>query len=116
MLYWSHSIDILDPERASVDGFRPIFFSSQGNVIDLSLVPLQSCSLTYVSGCSATSRDLSLVTAKESRSSSEQINVSCLVFLSTTIPLTRLIPGILVRDNAARKRLKERLGDRSIIM
>ena len=36
-LYWPHSIDILKPERASVDGFRPIFFSSQGNVI-LSLV------------------------------------------------------------------------------
>jgi len=37
-LYWPHSIDILKPERASVDGFRPIFFSSQGNVI-LFLVP-----------------------------------------------------------------------------
>jgi len=32
-LYWPRSIDILQPERASVDGFRPIFFSSQGNVI-----------------------------------------------------------------------------------
>ena len=32
-LYWPQSIDILQPERASVDGFRPIFFSSQGNVI-----------------------------------------------------------------------------------
>jgi len=32
VLYWPHSIDILQPERASVDGFRPIFFSSQGNV------------------------------------------------------------------------------------
>ena len=32
-LYWPHSIDILEPERASVGGFRPIFFSSQENVI-----------------------------------------------------------------------------------
>jgi len=31
--YWPHSIDTLQPERASVDGFRPIFFSSKGNVI-----------------------------------------------------------------------------------
>jgi len=38
-LYWPHSIDILQPERASVDGFRPIFFSSQGNVIPF-LTPL----------------------------------------------------------------------------
>lgn len=37
-LYWPQSIDILKPERASVDGFRPIFFSSQGNVI-LFLIP-----------------------------------------------------------------------------
>ena len=32
-LYWPQSIDKLQPERASVDGSRPIFFSSQGNVI-----------------------------------------------------------------------------------
>ena len=32
-LYWPHSIDILQPERASVEGLRPVFFSSQGNVI-----------------------------------------------------------------------------------
>ena len=37
-------------------------------------------------------------------------------FLSFTDSLMELNPGILVRDNAARKRLKERLGDKSIIM
>ena len=33
VLYWPHSIDRLRPERASVDGPKPIFFSDQGNVI-----------------------------------------------------------------------------------
>ena len=33
MLYWPHSIDILQPERAFVDGPKPMFFSNQGNVI-----------------------------------------------------------------------------------
>ena len=28
-LYWPHSIDTLQPERASVDGFRPIFFQAK---------------------------------------------------------------------------------------
>ena len=34
-LYWPHSIDILKPERASVDGPKPIFFSNQEDVIFL---------------------------------------------------------------------------------
>jgi len=65
---------------------------------------------------SVISRNLFLVTAKESRSSSEQINVSASGFLTFTELLTGLNAGILVRDNGARKRLKERLGERSIIM
>jgi len=32
MCYWPYSIDALKPERAIVDGFRPIFFAGQGNV------------------------------------------------------------------------------------
>ena len=30
--YWPYSIDILEPERAIIDGFRPIFFAGQENV------------------------------------------------------------------------------------
>ena len=30
--YWPYSIDALKPERAIIDGFRPMFFSSQGDV------------------------------------------------------------------------------------
>lgn len=33
MLYWPHSIDILQPERAFFDGPKPMFFSNQGSVI-----------------------------------------------------------------------------------
>jgi len=113
-LYWPHSIDVLQPERASVDGFRPIFFSSQGNVIlPLVLWPHES---TDVRMDSAISRDLSLVMAKGNQSSSEQINVNALFFLTFTKLLTGPNPGILVRDNDARQRLKEKLGERSIIM
>ena len=32
MRYWPCSIDILKPERAIIDGFRPIFFVGQGDV------------------------------------------------------------------------------------
>ena len=73
-LYWPHSIDRLQPERASVDGFRPIFFSSQGNVI-LCPIVLRSHQLTDISTYSATLRDLSLVMAMGRQSNSEQINV-----------------------------------------
>ena len=38
------------------------------------------------------------------------------VLLSTTSSLMRLGPGILVRDDSARERLKERLGGGNIIM
>lgn len=74
-LYWPHSIDILQPERASVDGFRPIFFSSQGNVI-LFLMLLWSYRSTDIRANSVTSRDPSLVMVKGSRLNSEQTNVS----------------------------------------
>lgn len=74
-LYWPHSIDILQPERASVDGFRPIFFSSQGNVI-LFLVLFWSYRSTDVCANSVTSRDPSSGMAKGSRLNSEQTNVS----------------------------------------
>ena len=30
--YWPHSIDILKPEQAVIDGRRPIFLADQGNV------------------------------------------------------------------------------------
>ena len=76
-LYWPHSIDILQPERASVDGFRPIFFSSQGNVIS-PLVPPCLCyrQLTEICANRMILRDLSSAMAKRNRSSSEQTNVS----------------------------------------
>ena len=40
----------------------------------------------------------------------------CTIFLFFTNSLMGLYPGILVRDDTARKRLKERLGENSIIM
>ena len=72
-LYWPQSIDILQPERASVDGFRPIFFSSQGNVNPLLALLLYSIDL-----CAnrTISRDLSLAMAKRSRLTSGQTNVN----------------------------------------
>ena len=73
-LYWPQSIDILQPERASVDGFRPIFFSSQGNVN-----PLPAPLLSYPVDLSAdrmTLRDLSSAMAKRSRLTSGQTSVN----------------------------------------
>jgi hypothetical protein len=76
-LYWPHSIDILQPERASVDGFRPIFFSSQGNVISPLVLPCLCCrQLTEICANRMISRDLSSAMAKRNRSSSERINVN----------------------------------------
>jgi hypothetical protein len=61
-------------------------------------------------------RDLSLVMAKGSQLNLEQINVNALVFLQFWKFTHRTKLGILVRDNDARQQLKERLGERSIIM
>jgi len=72
-LYWPQSIDILQPERASVDGFRPIFFSSQGNVNPL--LALLSYSIDLCANRTI-SRDLSLAMAKRSRLTSGQTNVN----------------------------------------
>ena len=35
--YWPYSIDILEPERAIIDGFRPVFYPSHENVCSLLL-------------------------------------------------------------------------------
>ena len=73
-LYWPHSIDILRPERASVDGFRPLFFSSQGNVI--LFLALWFYHPTDVHGHRTISKKFSLVMAKGSQSTSERISVN----------------------------------------
>jgi len=73
-LYWPQSIDILQPERASVDGFRPIFFSSQGNVIPF-LTLLRSYPIDVLANRMIL-RDLSLVMAKRSRLTLGQTNVN----------------------------------------
>lgn len=39
MCYWPYSIDALKPERAIVDGFRPMFFASRVNVRSVTLWP-----------------------------------------------------------------------------
>ena len=113
-LYWPHSIDTLRPERASVDGFRPIFFSSKGNVISF-LALLWGYHPNDVSNRTI-SRNLSLAMAKGSGSTSERINVNVHLFLPSVNLHTVLDTGILVRDSDARQRLKERLGEGSIIM
>lgn len=116
-LYWPHSIDVLKPERASVDGFQPIFFSSQGNVILFPILPWSNHQ-TDTPVNSMILRGHFLVMAKESQLNLGQINVGIqILFLSSLWSLlTWLKPGILVRDNDSRQQLKKRLGDRSIIM
>jgi hypothetical protein len=74
-LYWPHSIDILQPERATVEGFRPIFFSGQGEVI-LSSVCLYLYQPTEIYANRMILRNPSSVMAKGRQLSSEQINVS----------------------------------------
>ena len=49
MHYWPYSIDILEPERAIIDGFRPIFFAGQENVRLLSQLGYQGLNVTK--GC-----------------------------------------------------------------
>lgn len=114
VLYWPQSIDILSPERAFVDGPQPIFYSNQGNVICFVLIqkhpPINICANRGIL------RDLSLVMARGIWSNSERINVGGWLFLASRNSHMRLNTGIIVRDNAARQRLKKRLGESSIIM
>ena len=74
-LYWPHSIDILQPERASVDGIRPIFFSSQGNVILFPELPYLY-RLTNVCANRKILRSPSSPMAKGSQLNSGQISVN----------------------------------------
>ena len=74
-LYWPHSIDILRPERASVDGLRPVFFSGQENVIPF-LTSLRLYHPTDIHVDRTISRNLSLVMAKGSQSTLERISVN----------------------------------------
>ena len=73
-LYWPHSIDILRPERASVDGFRPLFFSSHRNVI--LFLALLLYHPTHIYANRTISKKFSLVMAKGSQSTSEQTSVN----------------------------------------
>ena len=72
--YWPHSIDILRPERASVDGLRPVFFSGKENVIPF--LALWLYHPTEIHADRTISRNLSLVMAKGSQSTSERISVN----------------------------------------
>lgn len=74
-LYWPHSIDKLQPERASVEGFRPIFFSSQGNVIHF---PIRLWLYQLIDVCmnSVISRGPFSAMVKGIQSSLERTNVS----------------------------------------
>ena len=114
-LYWSHSIDILQPEWASVNGLRPIFFSSKENVT-LFLIFLWLYYPVNVRMSRVILRGSSLVMAKGNQSNSGRINVNAFFFLPSQNLHTGLNAGILVRDNDARKLLKKRLGDKNIIM
>ena len=108
--YWPYSIDILKPERAIVDGFRPIFFAGQGNVRFLSRLGYWGLN----SANRPTLRSHSLEIVKGKPSISGRTNVQPLfydIFLCTDT----FHSGILVRNDAARDRLQQKLKN-SIIM
>lgn len=83
-LYWPHSIDLLRPERASVEGFRPIFFSNQGNVLQFP-IRLWLYQLIDVYINSVILRGLSSAMVEGIQSSLERTNVGPWFHLRPTI-------------------------------
>ena len=110
MCYWPYSIDALKPERAIVDGSRPIFFAGQGNVGLLPQLGYQA--LNFANRLTLRSRSSETVKGKPSILG--QINVRHFVSEITSCANPSRL-GILVRNDAARDRLQQRLKN-SIIM
>ena len=108
--YWPYSIDILEPERAIIDGFRPIFFAGQENVRLLAWLGYQGLNVAN----RPISRGHSLVTAREKPSSLVRVNVWHFIG-DTPFCTNPFYPGILVRNDATKVRLEERL-EGSLIM
>ena len=111
MRYWPHSIDAVKPERASIDGCMPIFFDGQGNVRLLLRLGYQRLSVAN----RPILRLCSLGTAEGNLLNSERKNVwHPICDVSSYVNSSH--SGILVRNDAAKDRLRQRLGDCSIIM
>jgi len=108
--YWPYSIDALQPERAIIDGVRPIFFPSQENVRFLSFPVRQGLKVAN----RPISRSRSLETTGGNPSNSGQTNVRHSV-CDISFCTNPFYSGILVRNDAAKDKLQQRLG-RSIIM
>ena len=104
MLYWPHSIDVLQPERASVDGPRPIFFSSQSVI-----PPPVPCQEHLERSFFVDDQGVPL------EFGANQCNIILILF-PLEVLLTGPNPGILVRDNDVRKALKEKWKAKCIIM
>jgi len=106
MLYWPHSIDILQPERAFVDGPKPMFFYNQEKPIPEPPITPANQHLYEQHSLERFFFDGQEFGAKQCK---------CIVFLLGDL-LTGLNLGVLVRNNDVRKKLKERVKDPCIIM
>ena len=108
--YWPYSIDILEPERAIIDGFRPIFFAGQENVSSLSQLDYRGLNATNRS----ISRSRSSVMARGKPSSLARVNVRHFIG-DTPFCANLFYPGILVRNDTTKDMLQRRL-EGSLIM
>ena len=108
--YWPYSIDALRPEEAIVNGVRPIFFVGQENVCLLS-------QLNYlrVKFRKQGNLDRSFLANRHG----EPIEFGadqCTAFRLAILFCNNLSrSGILVRNDAAKERLKQRLGNNLIM-
>ncbi|KAJ7232862.1 hypothetical protein B0H12DRAFT_1144747 [Mycena haematopus] len=87
-LLWPYSIDILGRERGTVDGLRPVFFTG-----------FDSGNIQYEQG-----------------SYIEFGAQQCELVHHECPPINNALLGILVRDDAARDKLREQVGDIGLIM
>ena len=108
--YWSYSIDALKPERAIVDGHWPMFFSGQGNV---RLKPRSGYQkLSVANRLILRSHYLEEIRGKSSNSGQTNVLYHVCHILFCADPSHS---GILVRNDAAKDKLRQRLRN-SIIM
>lgn len=92
--FWEDSIDRLSPEKGVVDGPKPVFFA----------------------GWDEDAAELEQFIFGDSGNRIEFGAQQCRSFAAVSQAFAEMLLGILVRDDAARERLKKRVGDVGLIM
>lgn len=92
--FWPDAIDALAPEQGVVDGTKPFFFAGEDGTMDLE---------DFLFGDSDNPIEFG----------AQQCKFPGLISIASLLTISA---GIIVRDDSARKKLEEQIGDTGLIM